>query len=58
MIELVANIVITVSSVLLFGYWSRCAFMLMRNQKATLATALKTRSELHESRFSFFGHKS
>jgi hypothetical protein len=36
MIELVANIVITVSSVLLFCYWSRCACALIRNQKATL----------------------
>jgi len=57
MIELVANIVITASSVLLFGYWSRWAFMLTRNQKATLTAASKTRSGLHENRFSFFGHK-
>jgi len=57
MIELVANIVITVSSVLLFGYWSRCAYMLMRNQKAALTTAPKTRNEFRERRFSFFGHE-
>ena len=56
MIELVANIVITASSVLLFGYWSHCAYMLMRNQKAAQPGHPRTRSEFREKRFSFLGH--
>ena len=34
MIELVANIVILVSSALLFTYWLRCAWSLIWNQTA------------------------
>ena len=32
MVELIATAIITVSSVLLFGYWLRCAFLLLRGQ--------------------------
>jgi hypothetical protein len=36
MIELVANIVITVSAALLFAYWCRWACLLIWNEKAAL----------------------
>jgi len=36
MIELVANIVITVSAVLLFAYWCRWACLLIWSEKAAL----------------------
>jgi hypothetical protein len=32
MVELIATAIITASSVLLFGYWLRCAALLLRGQ--------------------------
>ncbi len=32
MVELITTAIITVSSALLFGYWLRCAFVLLRGQ--------------------------
>jgi hypothetical protein len=39
MIELIANIVILVSSAFLFSYWLRCAWLLIWNQTAPHAGA-------------------
>ena len=36
MIELVANILVTVTSALLFSYWFGCACLLIRNENAAL----------------------
>jgi len=36
MIELVANILVTVTSALLFSYWFCCACLLIRNENAAL----------------------
>ena len=34
MVEQITTVVITVSSALLFGYWLRCAILLLRRQNA------------------------
>ncbi len=41
MVELIATAIITVSSMLLFGYWLRCAVLLLRGQY-TPSEALST----------------
>ena len=41
MVELITTVVITASSVLLFGYWLRCACLWMRGQEPHTATPLQ-----------------
>jgi hypothetical protein len=42
MVELVATAIITVSSILLFGYWFHCAILLLRGQCVPPEAAFST----------------
>lgn len=42
MVELIATATITVSSTLLFGYWLRCAILMLRGQCLPPEAALST----------------
>jgi hypothetical protein len=52
MVELVATEIITVSSMVLFGYWLRCAWFLLRSQYPphTVAKADQTGPQVFLSR--------
>jgi hypothetical protein len=45
MVELLTTAIVTLSSTLLFGYWLRCAFLLLRGQYAPSETYSTPASE-------------
>ncbi len=45
MVELITTAIVTVSSMLLFGYWLRCAFLLLRGQYPPVVFSTPARQE-------------